>query len=454
MRRTRRTQILIRWLHMSFIATVALGAVGHAQAQAPYALGDDLCLDISGTLPDYNTKLPTAAAGAPRPMYVRTLTTLCNDGTPAVMYLRPAPAGSLNADKWVVMLDGGGNCSTADACLERWCSYSGDVVDYAGKMSSAQAPAAIDPPEGIQSRSAVNKFNDWNHVFVHYCTSDVYVGSAATKTISPDPAGLYAGFDYDIQFNGEALVNEVFDTLRNGPTFPDIGLLGTEVPDLADGTLLLAAESAGEAGRRSHIDRIAALLAGDGVEVLGVGDASFGMAMYDPIVLNWAGTVYADYNDLMTTEVEPSYRNFWEVDDTALDASCLASGVLDYFCMDSVYLAINENSTPSFIRADLTDPTGSSPVAWGFVADHFEWANTIAAQFSQLPAGWGWFGPHCDKHVQIQGPGFAKTSMKNGTGTTFHDALHRWVFNLAGTKRERQSDANGAAPYDTSRRCN
>jgi len=38
---------------------------------------------------------------------------LCNDGSPAIMYVRPAPDGSANADRWFIWLEGGGACNNA-----------------------------------------------------------------------------------------------------------------------------------------------------------------------------------------------------------------------------------------------------------------------------------------------------------------------------------------------------
>lgn len=433
------------------LALLVVGSTA-ATVAAPYPLDDQLCLDINGTLPNYNSRLPAAPAGSPRPMRKRTLTAQCNDGTPAVMYIRPAPAGSPNANRWVLFLDGGGNCGDADDCIDRWCSLSGDWLDFAGKMTSRNTPPAIDPPQGILSRNPANRFSNWNHVFVAYCTSDNHVGSAPLKTVTPSATGPYVGFDYQIQFNGEAVVNEVFSLLRSGPTVPDDGNRECAVPDLANGQLLFAAESAGEVGKRHHLDRITALLAADGVQVLGVGDANFGPDM--TTLPNWAGSPYASYDDMMVTRTEPQYRTFWETDDSALDASCLASGVASYYCLDTIYTVLNQITTPSFLRADLTDPMGVDRyLGWGFFANDFELARATRAQYARLPAGWGWFGPHCDIHVQIQGRGFGSTNMLAGTGRTFHDELWNWVNGLAGPKRETQSDANNMSPYDMSLLC-
>src|SRR5690349_14841225 len=141
----------------------------------------------------------------------------CNDGTAAVMYIRPANAAYNNnpivnpSRKWLIFLDGGGGCRDADECLlDRWCSGSGQVFDRAGKMSSAGAPAAI-RGFGIFSLQppapAVNQFADYNHVLVHYCSSDNWIGSSQLAGVSTS-----TGTAYDIRFEGEAIVNAVIST--------------------------------------------------------------------------------------------------------------------------------------------------------------------------------------------------------------------------------------------------
>jgi hypothetical protein len=99
----------------------------------------------------------TFLAGQPGiPLLRRTIDTAvypearCNDGSAAVMYIRPANAAYggnpivNNSSKWVIFLDGGGGCQDTDQCLlERWCGGGGQVFDRAGKMSSLGAQAAI-----------------------------------------------------------------------------------------------------------------------------------------------------------------------------------------------------------------------------------------------------------------------------------------------------------------------
>ena len=47
---------------------------------------------------------------------------VCNDGTPATMFVRRYAKKS-DKNKWVIFLLGGGNCKTGQDCAERWCSF-------------------------------------------------------------------------------------------------------------------------------------------------------------------------------------------------------------------------------------------------------------------------------------------------------------------------------------------
>ena len=142
----------------------------------------------------------------------------CNDSSAAVMYIRPANAAYggnpivTSSSKWIIFLDGGGGCHDADQCLlDRWCGGGGQIFDRAGKMSSLSAPAAIrgfgifelSPPAPF-----VNQFADYNHVLVHYCSSDNWIGSTRHTGLNTS-----TGTAYDSRFQGEALVNAVISTL-------------------------------------------------------------------------------------------------------------------------------------------------------------------------------------------------------------------------------------------------
>jgi hypothetical protein len=394
-------------------------------------------------------------------------TARCNDGTPAVMYIRPANAAYAGnpivnpSSQWIIFLDGGAACRDADSCLlERWCGAGGQIFDRAGKMSTAAAFDAIhghglfelDPPGAL-----VNQFAGYNHVLVNYCSSDNWVGSSTHTSLNASN-----GTAFDIQFRGEDIVNAVIGTLLAGGTAPDPvpakTFYPTKLPDLRDATeILLAGESAGGGGLRHHLDRLnfAVLrpaMAGP-VEIRGVIDAGA------PPHLGGAGIDWSDpyspgdYADYLKSEVEIPVRSFWGVNDSALDQSCLdpawtvahdAAGGHPRVCYDTTYTLLNHITTPVFLREDINDPLGKQRyVDWNlYPATDNYWtdlsnqltdfaAYTAAAGGLEPPlAAPGVQGPNCSRHVSIQtDDGFYLHRVANPgvPPRSFHTLLWNWV---------------------------
>ena len=394
---------------------------------------------------------------------------LCNDGSAAVMYIRPANAGYNNnpitdpSRKWVIFLDGGGGCRDADDCLlTRWCSGGGEIFDRAGKMSSLAAPPAIrgfgifalQPPA-----PAVNNFADYNHVLIHYCSSDNWIGSAQHKSIDTS-----TGTTYDIRFEGEAIVNAAISTLLNGPVHADLlvaaAFYNTPVPNLqAASEILLGGESAGGGGLRHHLDRLYTLLqaavADPQVQIRAVIDAGTPPGLWDPAI-SWADPYSpGDYPDNLLTEAQPTVRSFWGAGDSALDASCLdpmwaaahnVVGSHPQICYDTTYTLMNHITTPVFLRQDINDPLSKQRyVDWALYPTSDDYWSAQFAQLNLFSTGGGLQAPlaapgiqgiHCMRHVAIQtNDGFYAHQVTGGPGLparSFHDLLVNWL--------------NGAAP--------
>ncbi len=413
----------------------------------------------------------------------------CNDGSAAVMYIRPANAAYggnpiVNVSrKWVIFLDGGGGCRNADECLlDRWCGAGGAVFDRAGKMSSLGAFPAI-RGFGIFSLQppapAVNHFADYNHVLIHYCSSDNWIGSSRLNGISSS-----TGTVYDIRFEGEAIVDAVLSTLITGPVGADPGVAAafynTTVPNLqAASEILLGGESAGGGGLRHHLDRLEVLLqaaaADPAVVIRGVVDAGAPPALSDAGI-SWADPYSpGDYPHHLLTEVQDPVRSFWGADDSALDASCLDPvwtaahnlvGSHPQVCYDTTYTLMNHITTPVFLRQDINDPLGKQRyVDWLLFANNDAY---WSAQFAQLglfatygPGGGGLEAPlaapgvqgiNCSRHVAIQTNDGFYAHRVTGPGVppnSFHDLLVNWLTGAAPTVQI-QTDALGAGAYSPS----
>lgn len=391
----------------------------------------------------------------------------CNDGTPAVMYIRPANAAYAQnpivnpSSKWIIFLDGGAACRDADSCLiERWCGGGGQVFDRAGKMSTGLAYAAIHG-HGIFELSPpgplVNDFADYNHVLVNYCSSDNWIGSSDHTSLNASN-----GTAFNIGFHGEDIVNAVVQTLLAGPTTADPAVgrrfYRTPLPDLSTATrILLAGESAGGGGLRHHLDRLnfdvlRPAIAGP-VDIRGVIDAGVTPHL-GGAGIDWSDPYSpGDYAHHLKTEVEIPVRSFWGVNDSALDQSCLdpawtadhdLAGGHPRVCYDTTYTLLNHITTPVFLREDINDPLGKERYAeWNlYPATDNYWSDLFAqltAFAAYSPAGGGLEaplgapglqGPNCSRHVSIQTDDGFYLHRVTGPAVpalSFHGLLRNWV---------------------------
>ncbi len=481
------------------IVALLISAVLGCGAVSAQPLTPALC--PAGSPFNMNTTFSTFFPGMPGiPLLRRTIDTVlfpdaqCNNGTPAVMYIRPANAAYAGnpivnpSSKWVIFLDGGGGCEDADSCLlERWCSGGGQVFDRAGKMSSSGAAQAINSPGGIFNlvppTPLINHFADYNHVLVHYCSSDNWIGSGVKAGIVTT-----TGVAYDIEFNGEAIVNAVFGTLQAGATaadaLPAANFYATALPDLRDASeIILAGESAGGGGLRHHLDRLreAVILPvanNPNVVVSGLIDAGAPPFMGGATLTYGAPGAPVNYSDFLLSFREPIVRGFWEADDSALDQSCLSpawapwhilAGGHPQVCYDTTYTLLNHITTPFFLRQDINDPLGATRyVTWALfpTPDPF-WSATFNQQTlfgSYTPAlgglepplaSPGVQGPNCGLHVAVQThKGFYRhTVVAPGlVGLSFHDLFVNWLNGLPpGTDTiQIQTDNLGAGLYTAS----
>ncbi len=99
----------------------------------------------------------------------------CLDGSPSGYYVR---AGSV-PDNVVIYLQGGGLCVEPVDCLKRSKGNLGS--------SNGWAPTKSDGWNVLSANASFNPFWNWTHVFVPYCSGDVYIGTQRHKNFD----GLY-----------------------------------------------------------------------------------------------------------------------------------------------------------------------------------------------------------------------------------------------------------------------
>lgn len=475
-----------RLVHL-VVALAATAASASAQPLTPA-----LCPAGSSFNPN-PTLTPFPPGGAGIPLLRHTLdpalhpAAKCNDGSQAVMYIRPAHAAyggnPINepSNKWLVFLDGGGGCHDADECLlTRWCGGGGRVFDRAGKMSAANAPPAIaengifelQPPAPV-----VNHFRDYNHVLLYYCSSDNWIGSS-------QHAGLASstGIGFDIRFEGEAIVDAAFATLIAGPTAADPQAAAlfypTALPSLQGAReIVLAGESAGGGGLRHHLDKLVTdvlqpAVADPEVRIRAIVDAGAAPGLWGPAI-SWADPYSpGDYAHYLEIDKEPTVRSFWGADDSALDASCLdpvwqpqhdLDGSHPQVCYDTTYTLMHHITTPVFLRQDITDPSAYERyVDWALFATSDDYWSTLYAQLGDFAAAAGALEPPsaargtqgivCQRHVAIRtNDGFFRHRVVGpAVPASFHDLVVNWLTGAAGPTVQIQVDGLGAGAYSPS----
>ena len=335
----------------------------------------------------------------------------CNDGTPAVLYLRAA-TDPAHAHDVAVHLQGGKDCVDYDTCAARWC---GDGVYDASKMSSAWTPATIGGI-GLQSTLPENALAGWAHVWVYYCSSDGWNGVSWSTPPAPEGATPFR-----IERRGHDILAATLAGLRAGLTTDDGAV--TLPPLAADATVLWTGTSIGSVGAQVHLDYAAAALAP--ATVFGVFDAGLAPA---PDTVPEASTAQflADsatrWQTRLTGEAalpfgEESCRDAVAADDV-------------WQCNSASFLPYAHIETPFIGRMDLRDPVTQE--IWAlFGVDDQELFTGVATSLARLAAlsadgpAPSAFGPACGEHLGLEvGDAFLRPRIDAPTGPlSFHDAI-------------------------------
>ncbi|XP_065215389.1 palmitoleoyl-protein carboxylesterase NOTUM [Planococcus citri] len=169
--------------------------------------------------------------GLRKVMFTNNVT--CNDGTPAGFYVRK----NGNSKKWIVYLEGGWFCYNEENCRERW---SRDRY-----LMSSEHWTPFRSGSGILSDNPDENPYWWhaNHVFVPYCTSDVWSG----KRTEPSKSSMFT-------FMGALIIKQVVKELLQ------MGLKNAN-------SMILAGSSAGGIGVMLNLEPVQRLLMRYGTKV-------------------------------------------------------------------------------------------------------------------------------------------------------------------------------------------
>ena len=320
---------------------------------------------------------------------------ICNDGTLPIFYFQPGSGDDRN--KWVFWFEGGGGCSSDASCLAR-ARNTRDLTTSADRSE----PTMI--PDGILSalRSVNPDFANYAHVYVHYCSSDMYAG---------DTVRFIDGQHW--QFRGAEIVQALLDQLST----QSIG----GAPTLATATdVLITGSSAGAQGVHNNLDRIAARLAP--IHVKGIADAGWTPLMTVPYAPPGKTATHRD------PAVTLAYLN------AEPDASCVAANPTHPGDCLNEQFAFPYISTPMLVYADQRDPAlleGEGIRGGPQDQDQTDYVNGFAQSVratlaAEVPA---YFAPDRNFHTVLPIPDYASVAIG---GVAFGQVLHDWYFQTPG----------------------
>ena len=168
----------------------------------------------------------------------------CNDGTPFSFQVRLSQSGS---ETWVIGLNGGGSCDDyrADCAAQPppLTTTEGPDKDFSPDFLSF-VPGPPQPLAGPFDLDATENptFADANHVWMHYCSSDLYSGNSTD--LIPNSASATGWY-----FSGRHNVRAMLEILKQRYGFHDTS--GTR--------LLVIGQSAGGIGVVANADQFGAI---------------------------------------------------------------------------------------------------------------------------------------------------------------------------------------------------
>jgi len=138
---------------------------------------------------------------------------MCNDGSPGIFYFRPY-VGEENRNRWVIQLKGGGVCDSPQSCADRWCAEGTNFG--MNTMSSITSPRVGIDGHGILNRNqaSLNPWAKYNHVFIHYCSSDQWMGNNRNEIMTVIDPGTHVPRKIRAHFLGHQIFEAAIDILR------------------------------------------------------------------------------------------------------------------------------------------------------------------------------------------------------------------------------------------------
>ena len=223
----------------------------------------------------------------------------CMDGSLSGYYLQPATNAS-NVHKYLIHIEGGGECTTEAKCKANLNSALGSSK-YFGATHTFNAGSFL-----LNDNAAQNpQLSSWAHVEVPYCSQDLHSGTR--NTTSADTWGLY--------FSGHLVFAAVLDALA------------VQLSSATD--IILVGDSAGGLGAWMNVDYLAVRFPQARTTVATI--AGFYYYAYPYVGVNHTSSDLADF----TPGAFPKTYALWQ---SFVDEGCAAAlASTPWACMLSNY---------------------------------------------------------------------------------------------------------------------
>jgi hypothetical protein len=253
-------RVAISYVALLGIGTMLSGCGGSPTATPPVTTPTPTPTPSSScTTPSATITHTASAASAPQLVFLdksKYPQALCNDGTPAAYVLRPGAGAAAN--RWIVSLQGGGECYDQASCSSR----AADTPTLVSSAPYQANPSSAFGLGGLLDSNPSNNpdFYDASTVEVLYCSSDEWSGAkASASAFNPQDPTTW-------NFQGHAILNAVIADLKASHNLS----AATEI--------MLTGQSSGGVGVFVNVNPVAKLVP-SGARFVAFSDAAFDSAV-------------------------------------------------------------------------------------------------------------------------------------------------------------------------------
>ena len=357
---------------------------------------------------------------------------VCNDGSPAVFLFRKG--FGVAASRWVIYIDGGGQCYTQQTCIQRQVTHPETFLSSVPYSTGAKT---FTPIAGILSPNpSLNPdFYDANQVQIDYCSSDYWMGEKDGNKALTSAQILASKNVSNWYFDGHGIIQAVIQMLQQSYGLNN----ATDV--------FFAGGSAGAVGVFMNADFISGLLPLT-TRFVALPDSGYSISSYpdyDPATGGGAPPPTTD--QVALTDGQSLWASIGDFD-CAYASQQASTGANSLSCDYPDVLAQNGTyRIPLFIRSSYQDATilGTYNVTQPVTPEEQPYVNNIddamAASLNSTNLWLSIFGLNSTVHTMIKNSAFTNEaySFLNGSNLTLAAAVGAWYRNPCAAPRWMQA---------------